>query len=88
MKQQVAHSALATELNRRVTDEQPKTWPKVVSLGVGVARAVLDEEPKQDPRPWYVLLNLNCQETGGILGGVVGPGCGGSTVQMPAFGVA
>ena len=39
------------ELDRRVADEQPTTWPKVVSLGVGVARAVLGEEPLQDCRP-------------------------------------
>ena len=48
----VARSALATELDRRVADEQPTTWPEVVSLGLGVARAVLGEEPKKDPRPW------------------------------------
>ena len=35
----VARAALATELNRRVADEQPTTWPEVVSLGLGVARA-------------------------------------------------
>ena len=28
---QVARSALATELDRRVADEQPTTWPEVVS---------------------------------------------------------
>ena len=48
----VARSALATELDRRVADEQPTTWPEVVSLGLGVARAILGEEPKRDPRPW------------------------------------
>ena len=40
---QVARSALATELDRRVADEQPTTWPEVVSLGLGVARAILGE---------------------------------------------
>ena len=48
----VARSALATELDRRVADEQPTTWPEVVSLGLGVAKAILGEEPKKDPRPW------------------------------------
>ena len=46
---QVERSALATELDRRVADEQPTTWPEVVSLGLGVARAILGEEPKKDP---------------------------------------
>ena len=49
---QVARGALATELDRRVSDEQPTTWPDLVTLGVGVARAVLGEEPKRDARPW------------------------------------
>ena len=49
---QVARSALATELDRRVADEEPTTWPEVVSLGLGVARAILGDEPKKDPRPW------------------------------------
>ena len=48
---QVARGALATELDRRVSDEQPTTWPDLVTLGVGVARAVLGEEPKRDARP-------------------------------------
>ena len=48
----VARSALATELDRRVADEQPTTWPEVASLGLGVARAILGEEPKKDPRAW------------------------------------
>ena len=48
---QVARSALATELDKRVGDEQPTTWPELVSLGVGVARAILGEEPKRDVRP-------------------------------------
>ena len=43
---------LATELNCRVADEQPTTWPEVVSLGAGVAQGILDDEPKQDSRPW------------------------------------
>ena len=49
---QVARSALATELDRRVTDEPPTTWHEVVSLGLGVSSAILGEEPKKDPRPW------------------------------------
>ena len=49
---QVARSALATELNRRVAEKQPTTWPEVVSLGVGVTRAVLEEEPFKDHRSW------------------------------------
>ena len=48
----LARAALATELDRRVTEDQPTTWSDVVSLGVGVARAVLGEEPRQDHRPW------------------------------------
>ena len=43
---------MATELDRRVVDEQPTTWPELVTLGVGVARAVLGEEPKRDVRSW------------------------------------
>ena len=49
---QTAREALATELDRRVGDEQPATWSDLVTLGVGVARAVLGEEPKRDVRPW------------------------------------
>ena len=49
---QVARGALAAELDRRVSDEQPTTWPDLVTLGVGAARAVLGEEPKRDARPW------------------------------------
>ena len=49
---QTAREALATELDRRVGDEQPTTWSGLVNLGVGVARAVLGEEPKRDVRPW------------------------------------
>ena len=30
----------------------PQPWPEVASLGLGVARAILGEEPKKDPRPW------------------------------------
>ena len=47
-----ARAALATELDWRVTEDKPATWSEVVSLGVGVARAVLGEEPVQDHRPW------------------------------------
>ena len=49
---QVARSALATEMDRRVGEEQPATWSDLVSLGLGVSRAVLGEEPRMDPRPW------------------------------------
>ena len=48
----VARAALATEMDRRVGEEQPATWSDVVSLGLGVSRAVLGEEPRLDPRPW------------------------------------
>ena len=50
----VARSALATEFDRRVADEQPTTWPEVASLGSGVTviRTILGEELKKDPRPW------------------------------------
>ena len=41
---QVARAALATELDGRVSDEQPTTWPDLVTLGVGVARAALGED--------------------------------------------
>ena len=47
----VARAAVATELDRRVEGEQPTTWPEVVMVGVGVARAVLGEEPKRDAHP-------------------------------------
>ena len=49
---QVARSVLATELDRRVVGKQPTTWPEIVSLGLGVARAIVGEEPKKGPRPW------------------------------------
>ena len=39
-------------MDRRVSEDQPSSWQDVVELGVGVARAVLGEEPKKDPRPW------------------------------------
>ena len=39
-------------MDRRVNEDQPSSWQDVVELGVGVARAVLGEEPKKDPRPW------------------------------------
>ena len=49
---QVARSALVMERDRRVADEHPTAWLEVVSLGLGVARAMWGEEPKKDPRPW------------------------------------
>ena len=49
---QVARSALAAEMDRRIGEEQPDTWSDLVSLGLGVSRAVLGEEPRPDPRPW------------------------------------
>ena len=45
---QLRFLGLRLELNRRVA----ATWFEVVSLGVGVARAVLGEEPLQDSHPW------------------------------------
>ena len=48
----VAREALAAELDRRIGLEPPVSWSEVVDLGLGVARAVLGEEPKSDPRPW------------------------------------
>ena len=48
----VAREALATEMDRRVGLDPPDSWREVVDLGLGVARAVLGEEPKLDPRPW------------------------------------
>ena len=48
----VAREALAAELDRRVGLEPPTSWSEVVDLGLGVAKAVLGEEPKSDPRPW------------------------------------
>ena len=45
----LAQFALATELDRRVTEEQPSTWGEFVELGLGVARAILSKEPKKDP---------------------------------------
>ena len=48
----VAREALAAELDRRVGLEPPVSWSEVVDLGLGVAKAVLGEEPKSDPRPW------------------------------------
>ena len=49
---QTAREALSTELDRRVGDEPPTTWSELVTVGIGVARAVLGEEPKRDVRPW------------------------------------
>ena len=43
---------MAAEMDRRVGEEQPDTWSDLVSLGLGVSRAVLGEEPRPDPRPW------------------------------------
>ena len=48
----MAREALATEMDRRVGLDPPDSWREVVDLGLGVARAVLGEEPKLDPRPW------------------------------------
>ena len=49
---QTAREALASERTRRVMEDQPGTWGEVAELGLGVARAVLGEEPRRDPRPW------------------------------------
>ena len=43
---------MAAEMDRRVDEEQPATWSDLVSLGLGVSRAVLAVEPRLDPRPW------------------------------------
>ena len=56
---QVGGAALATELDRRVGDEQPTTWPELVTLGVGVARAVLGEEPKRMFVPGFGVVSLS-----------------------------
>ena len=47
-----ARSALSVEVDRRLNEDQPSSWQDVVELGVGVARAVLGEEPKNYPGPW------------------------------------
>ena len=49
---QTAREALSTELDRRVAETEPTSWSEVVDLGLGVARAVLGDEPCRDPRPW------------------------------------
>ena len=35
-----------------MAESEPNSWSEVVDLGLGVARAVLGEEPCSDPRPW------------------------------------
>ena len=70
-----ARSAFAVEMDRRVTAEQPSSWQDVVELGLGVARAVLGEEPKRDPRPWVrggeaELLFLDQAVSGPMVGNV------------------
>ena len=49
---QTARAALSAELDRRVAESEPTSWSGVVDLGLGVARAVLGDEPSRDPRPW------------------------------------
>ena len=49
---QTARAALSAELDRRVAESEPTSWSEVVDLGLGVARAVLGDEPSRDPRPW------------------------------------
>ena len=49
---QTARAALSAELDRRVAETEPTSWAEVVDLGLGVARAVLGDEPCRDPRPW------------------------------------
>ena len=40
-----ARDALSAELDRRVAESVPTSWSEVVDLGLGVARAVLGDEP-------------------------------------------
>ena len=47
-----AGEALASARDRRFQTDAPSSWSEVVELGIGVAPAVLGEEPKRDPRPW------------------------------------
>ena len=35
-----------------MAESEPTSWSEVVDLGLGVARAVLGDEPCRDPRPW------------------------------------
>ena len=61
-----AREALAAEMDRRCQLDAPSSWTEVVDLGIGVARAVLGEETKKDPRPWVrgceaTLLDLDQQ---------------------------
>ena len=48
----IAREVPATEMDRRIGLDPPSSWREVVDLGLGVARAILGEEPKPDPRPW------------------------------------
>ena len=48
----VARETLAIEMDRRIGLDPPDSWREVVDLGIGVARAVLGEEPRSDLRPW------------------------------------
>ena len=47
-----ALSASVAEMDRRVAYVAPKSWEEVVEVGLGVARVVLGDEPRRDPRPW------------------------------------
>ena len=50
----LAKAALATELERRMQEEQPQSWATVADLGLEVASAVLGPEPPKDSRPWVL----------------------------------
>ena len=50
----LAKEALATELSRRMAEEQPNNWSDLSSLGLDVSLAVLGSEPRRDSRPWVL----------------------------------
>ena len=57
----LAKEALATELSRRMAEEQPTSWSDLSGLGLDVSLAVLGSEPQRDSRPWCLgwKLSLN-----------------------------
>ena len=50
----LAKEALATELTRRMAQEQPQSWTDLANLGLDASSAVLGSEPPRDPRPWLL----------------------------------
>ena len=50
----LAKEALATELSRRMAEEQPTSWSDLSGLGLDVSLAVLGTEPRRDSRPWVL----------------------------------